>query len=171
MMLRCLLLPAFGLVAAVYSVLPGSAAGLPKEGTCRLKVKLEAKQTLEQLSAARDGILSWDENEDTTKIDCGQTQWPPMKEHCFGFGELDGQFAVSTGYCIDTDQDGDKIVWKLPPSKYLQNSTTSSYSSEVLMASGKYKGISGKSHWTCAYSGSFTAAVGVCDVEMTFKFP
>lgn len=171
MLLRCFLLPVFGVSAVFCSVLPASTAELPKEGACHLKVKLEAKQTLDQLSAVGDGILSWDENEEATKVDCGPTQWPPMREHCFGFGELDGKFAVSTGYCIDTDQDGDKIVWKLPPSKYPQYSTTSSYSSDVLMSSGKYKGMSGKSTWACVYSGSFTTAVGVCDVEMTFKFP
>jgi hypothetical protein len=48
---------------------------------CHLKVKVEAKQTVDQLSGARDGILSWDENNEAAKVDCGQNQWPLIKEH------------------------------------------------------------------------------------------
>jgi hypothetical protein len=171
MRLKRFLFPVFSFGGIVFLLSPATPTELPREGTCHLKIKVRAKQTLDQLSSARDGILSWDENDEATKVDCGQTQWPPMKEHCFGSGELDGQFAVSTGYCIDVDQDGDKIVWKLPPSKYPQYTATLNYSSDVLMASGKYKGMSGKSNWACVYTGSFTASLGECDVEMTFKLP
>ena len=168
---RCFLGQLFSFCVAICAAPHATAAELPKDGTCRLKVKLEAQQTLDQLSAARDGILSWDEKETITNAECDRAQWPSMRGHCFGSGELDGKFAISTGYCIDTDQDGDKIVWKLPATKYNQYSSTSSYSSDVLMANGKYKGLSGTSKWHCVYSGTFAVSVGDCNVEMTFKFP
>jgi hypothetical protein len=171
MLLRRCLFPACIFGAVMSFLLPATSTELPKEGTCHLKIKVTATQTLDQLSSARDGILTWNETDEATKVDCGQIQWPPVKEHCFGLGELDGQFAISDGYCIDTDQDGDKIVWKIPPNKYPQYTTTLDYSSDVLMASGKYKGMSGKSKWACVYSGTFTTSLGDCDVEMTFKFP
>jgi hypothetical protein len=58
-----------------------------------------------------------------------------MKTHCFGFSELDGKFAFTTGYCIDADQDGDKVVWKRSPSKDPKDASTLKGSAEVLMAS------------------------------------
>jgi hypothetical protein len=44
-------------------------------------------------------------------------------------------------------------------------------SAEVLMAGGKYKGMSGKLTSRCGYSGSEVEWTGLCDGEMTFKFP
>jgi hypothetical protein len=39
------------------------------------------------------------------------------------------------------------------------------------MASGKYKGMPGKSTYMCDYGGSPDLWSGPCDGEMTFKFP
>jgi len=52
-----------------------------------------------------------------------------------------------------------------------RNSAMSNDSAEVLMAGGKYKGMSGKSTARCGYSGSEVEWTGLCDGEMTFKFP
>ena len=44
------------------------------------------------------------------------------KNVVFGIDELIGAFRYSTGYCLDTDEDGDKILWKYGPRKNGKNS-------------------------------------------------
>jgi hypothetical protein len=90
----------------------------------------------------------------------------PNKRTLFGFDELSGKSRIITGYCVDTDQDGDKVVWKLVGSKVPDGG-----SGEVIMAGGKYTGMSGKSTSDCTHGGSLSSYVGHCDVERTFKFP
>jgi hypothetical protein len=95
-----------------------------------------------------------------------------MKEQCFGFDELIDGFAFTNGYCLTTDEDGDKLLWKFGPFKNRQNSLNLSGAlAEVLMSSGKYKGISAKSTSDCFYRGSPIQWSGGCYTEMTFKFP
>ena len=168
---RNFLLSVFSFGVGACLLLPASAAELPKEGTCHVKSKADGKQTVDSLSAKVDGISSWDETYEIISVDCGQAQLPPRKTHCFGLDELDGKFAASTGYCIDTDQDNDKIIWEIAPSKEPQYALTLSSSTDVLMASGKYTGMSGKSTSDCTHGGSLSSYVGHCDVERTFKFP
>jgi hypothetical protein len=114
--------------------------------------------------------VSWDDTR-TVSFDCGPTQWPQIKQRCFGFTELNHDFMSSNGYCLDTDEDGDKVLWKLVPNKWTGHGSNISGSDEVLMASGKYKGMSGKSTYNCSYTGSSTHWSGQCDAEMTFKLP
>ncbi|MGA9850409.1 MAG: hypothetical protein WBQ45_22565 [Roseiarcus sp.] len=152
---------------------PAIATELPKEGTCRYAMKVDGKQTVDELNVAKnDGIAYWDETETPGDKDCGQTQWPPMKpSHCYGFSELDGKLAFSTGYCVEADEDGDKIIWKMDPTKDNQYASALNGTSQILMGGGKYTGISGKSKWHCTYGGSFTKYAGRCDIEETLKFP
>ncbi len=91
--------------------------------------------------------------------------------HCYGFSELDGKLAFSTGYCVEADEDGDKIIWKMDPTKDNQYASALNGTSQILMGGGKYTGISGKSKWHCTYGGSFTKYAGRCDIEETLKFP
>jgi hypothetical protein len=172
MLIRNSLLSVFGIGVATYLVLPATSAELPKEGTCHLKVEVEGKKDFDRSSSVGpNGITGWDETHTLTG-DCGQTQWPSMNEHCFGFDKLIGDFAFTNGYCLGTDEDGDKLLWKFGPLKYKQiSSVITGALSEVLLSSGKYKGISAKSTSDCSYSGSLTQWSGHCDVDMTFKFP
>jgi hypothetical protein len=172
MLFRDFLLSVLSFGAVDWSVLPATSTELPKEGTCHVSSKLEGKLELDKSSSVGPNTLeSWGETH-TTTIDCGQTQWPAIKERrCFGYDELIDVLRFTTGYCLDTDVDGDRVLWKLVPSKRGKNSAMSSGSTEVLMASGKYKGMSGKSTSRCGYSGSEVEWTGLCDGEMTFKFP
>jgi hypothetical protein len=158
--------------AVAWSVFPATSTELPKEGACHVSSKLDGKLELDKSNAVgSNAIESWGETH-TTTVDCGQTQWPAIKERrCYGFDELIGSLRFSSGYCLDTDPDGDRILWKLVPSKRGRNSAMSNDSAEVLMAGGKYKGMSGKLTSRCGYSGSEVEWTGLCDGEMTFKFP
>jgi hypothetical protein len=168
---RNFLLSILSFGALALSESPAASTELPKEGTCHVNSKLEGKLDVDKSNAVgSNAITSWDETVDVS-IDCGQTQWPAIKERCFGFDELNGALRVSNGYCLDTDADGDRVLWKLVPSKRGRNSATSNDSAEVLMAGGKYNGMSGKSTSRCGYSGSEVKWTGLCDGEMTFKFP
>jgi hypothetical protein len=112
----------FGAVACL--VFTATSAELPKAGTCHVKSKLEGKADVDKSSSVGlDGIAPWDETQ-TMIFDCGQTQWPPMKQHCFGFNELIGDFGSTTGYCLATDEDGGKVLWKFIPNKWKQNAST-----------------------------------------------
>jgi hypothetical protein len=171
MLFRNFLLSVFSFGAGACLLLPATSAGLPKEGTCHNKIRIEAKESSDMLGAAPAiGIATWIHT-NTITFDCGQTQWPAMKERCFGIDELTGGSRLSTAYCIDTDHDGDKVVWKLVPSKTSAYSQETSGSFEVLMASGKYTGMSGKLTFECGFSGSNAVYFGKCDGAMTFKFP
>ena len=171
MLFRNLLLSVF-VFGAVASVLPAISTELPKEGTCHVDSKLEGKLDLDKSSSVgSDGIESWDETH-TTTINCGHIRWPAIKErHCFGLDEVSGALRLASGYCLDIDEDGDKVLWKIAPNKRGKNSAMSSDSAEVLLANGKYKGMSAKSTYRCGYGGSYAKWSGLCDGEMTFKFP
>ena len=172
MLFRNFLLSAISFGAVPCSVLPATSTEFPKEGTCHVSSKLEGKLDLDKSSSVgSNSIESWGETH-TTTIDCGKTQWPAIRERrCYGYDELIGVLRFTTGYCLDTDADGDRVLWKLVPTKRGKNSAMSSGSTEVLMAGGKYKGMSGKSTYRCGYSGSEVEWTGLCDGEMTFKFP
>ena len=171
MLFRNFIVPILSLGAVAWSVFPATSTELPKEGACKFNSKLAGKLDTDKSNAVgSDAIESWGETL-TVTMDCGQTQWPAMKQQCFGFDELIGSLRSSFGYCLDTDSDGDRILWKLIPGKRGRNSAMSNGSAEVLMAGGKYKGMSGKSTSRCGYSGSEVAWTGLCDGEMTFKFP
>jgi hypothetical protein len=171
MLFRNFVLSALSFVAVAWSVFPATSTELPKEGACKFNSKLSGKLDTDKSSAVgSDAIESWGETI-TITMDCGQTQWPAIKQQCFGFDELIGALRFSSGYCLDTDSDGDRILWKLVPGKRGRNSAMSNDSAEVLMAGGKYKGMSGKSTSRCGYSGSEVEWTGLCDGGMTFKFP
>ena len=147
------------------------AAEFPKDVTCHIKESTQGKQTVDPVGDRKVGIVSWSEIEDFTSVDCGETKWPPTQERCFGFAESDGQNAVTTGYCVDTDSDGDKIVWKIPAITASLYASALSGHNEVLMGSGKYKNLSGKTTYECAYSGTFEAYGATCNLVRTFHFP
>lgn len=171
MSLRNLLLSILSFGAVALSVSLATSTELPKEGACHVNSKLEGKLDVDKSNAVgSNAITSWDETIDVS-IDCGQTQWPAIKERCFGFDELVGARRVSNGYCLDTDADGDRVLWKIVPGERGRNSPMSNNSAEVLMAGGKYSGMSGKATSRCGYSGSEVKWTGLCDGEMTFKIP
>lgn len=172
MLFRSLLLSLANFCIVSSFGLPATSTELPQEGTCHVDVQFKGKLDVDKSnSVGPDGIEVWGETHITT-FNCGQTKWPATKEErCFGFDELIGAYRYSTAYCLATDEDGDKILWKFVPNKSTKWSDTIRGSRDVLMASGKYKGMSGKLTYTCYYGGYPAEWNGLCDGEMTFKFP
>jgi hypothetical protein len=128
----------------------------PKEGTCKFKVTVAGKSTMEEI------FSSWSEIQTVTDT-CNH--WPKMTRHCVGFEDAGSSY----GYCLGKDADGDSIVWNILP--HSVNTSDDMVPSEVQMASGKYKGMTGKSSDRCSFSGSDTEYTGTCDVEMSYKIP
>ena len=171
MLFRNLVCTIFGSGVIACFISPAAATELPREGTCHTNSTIEGKVDHAQSSSVGgNAIESWSQT-NTTTLNCGGAKWPSIKVRCFGFNEVIGAFRTPTGYCLDTDGDGDEVLWKLVPSKGGANPLVSGGSSEVLMASGKYEGMSGKSTFSCGYYGSSAEWTGSCDGEMTFKFP
>ena len=59
-------------------------------------------------------------------------------------------------------------MWKLLPHSV---DTVDKIPDQVLMASGKYQGMTGKAVSLCTFGGSPTVYTGICEVEMTYKIP
>jgi len=166
MLFRNILVSALALGAAAYIATPASATEPPKEGTCKFKLSTEGKQIFTIIDSARlDGVASWDENQ---KVIENCEGWPSMTRHCFGLNELTKGSPRGYGFCVAKDADGDSIVWKVLPHNV---DSTDQIPNEVLMASGKYAGMSGKESATCKFGGSPMDYNGTCDIEMSYRIP
>jgi hypothetical protein len=163
---RTVLTSVFTLGVVACLAAPAASTELPKEGVCKFKVSVEGKQVLTAIDYAKtDGVASWDENQ---KIVENCNGWPPMSRHCFGLNEMTKGAEFAYGFCVAKDADGDSIVWKLLPHSV---ESIDRIPDEVLMASGKYRGMNGKAMSQCTFSGTLTDYSGTCDVEMTYKIP
>ena len=110
---RTILLPAVGFGAAACWVFLVASSELPKEGTWHSKSTMSAKHTLNRIGE-KGALIVVGEGTGTVIADWGQGERPPMKEHCFELSaQKDWNTVVQLMYCIDTDQDGDQLVWKL----------------------------------------------------------
>ena len=171
MLLRKVAMFALVLGAAAGLASSATAANFPKEGTCNYKVSSEGKQSFEMVNrVAIDGVAAWNEDQKTSEA-CGP--FPPMMiRHCFGLNEITKGKAVTHGYCVERDADNDAIVWKVLPHAVdaTEEDPSAAVPTEVLMATGKYKGMTGKASSKCAFGGDPQNYTLACDVEMTYKF-
>jgi hypothetical protein len=158
---------------AIFYLSPAFATDLPREITCRFETKVTGAQNVDELtSSSVDGIARWDETQTPGEKDCGQSPWPPMKpSHCYGISESDRNAVISNGYCVEEDQDGDKIIWKMDPNKNDQFYSATRGTSQILMGGGKYSGITGTSKWQCTYGASALKYIALCHIEQMLKFP
>jgi class 3 adenylate cyclase len=92
---------------------------------------------------------------------------PDHKLHCFGI--LQGAAGAIVGerqYCVETDPDGDQVVWKVTPAPHPMSATKDLQSvSETIQGTGKYSGVSITTKATCQQSA--TGLMGwklACDV-------
>lgn len=165
-MLDKVLIVALALGATVCSATTAIPTELPKEGTCKFKVLVEGKQVITTIDYAKlDGVAAWDETQEITENCPG---WPPMTRHCFGLNEIRKGQEFAYGLCVAKDANGEGIVWKLLPHSV---ESVDKIPDEVLMASGKYRGMTGTSVSQCTFGGNPTEYTGTCDVEMTYKIP
>jgi hypothetical protein len=159
--------------SAVVWMWPAFATELPREVTCRFVTKVEGTQLVDELNSATvEGIARWDEIRTPGEKNCGNIPLPTMEpSHCYGLSESNRDFVISTGYCVEIDQDGDKIIWKINPVKIDQFYSVSTGTSEVLIGGGKYAGVAGKEKWQCTYGASALKYNALCHIEQTLKFP
>lgn len=69
---------------------------------------------------------------------------PDHKLHCLGVVQgAAGMIAEQHGYCIETDLDGDQVLWKVTPAAHPLGLTAALQAvHEALAGTGKYAGIS-----------------------------
>lgn len=169
MLFRTVLLSALGLGAVAFAVFPARSAEMPKEGACHVKSTKEGKQTLNMIDKyERYGIGTFDEIGPTVS-DCGQGQSQPAKERCFGISEITNSDVSTVAYCISTDQDGDTVVWKSSSEGSELYGGYGKGTSEVLMGSGKYEGMTGTSTWFCSYHGNPDKYTSDCESKNNYK--
>jgi hypothetical protein len=68
---------------------------------------------------------------------------PDHKWHCLGVQQgAAGAIAEQHGYCIETDPDGDQVLWKITPPPHPLGPVTVQTVHEAIAGTGKYAGIS-----------------------------
>jgi hypothetical protein len=122
------------------------AAG-PKEMGVGNKFALAGK--IVQGDVAKGGTFAGIYEENGTAAGNG----PDHKMHCLGVMQGTSDAVVEQhGYCMETDTDGDQVLWKVTPAGHPLNSPISLATHEALVGTGKYAGISGTLNSTCQVS-------------------
>ena len=87
-------------------------------------------------------------------IGTGSGEGPDHKLHCLDImhGAL-GAIAEESGYCVETDPDGDQVLWKTTSAPHSLGATKDLHHVwETLLGTGKYTGISITTKLTCQQS-------------------
>ena len=92
---------------------------------------------------------------------------PDHKMHCFGImqGSM-GTIAEEPEYCVETDPDGDQVLWKITTAPHSVSAKTDIQNVwEALLGTGKYTGISMRAKSTCQVSSTALMGwAGKCDL-------
>ena len=84
----------------------------------------------------------------------GSGEGPDHKLHCLDImhGTL-GAIAGESGYCVETDPDGDQVLWKTMTAPHSLGATNDLHHVwETLLGTGKYSGVSITTKLTCQNS-------------------
>jgi len=154
-------------------VTAATAGDLPREGTWHGTAAGEGKWTMNMIGTdGNTGLIVFDQ---TSTV---EGDGPKATEHCFGVLELAKRIINPHGYCIAVDADGDQIVSKDANEDRPGFQDQAPRHSDIVMGTGKYAGITGKSAATCVFGGSFpstgsspTSYQYRCKVETTYKLP
>ena len=88
----------------------------------------------------------------------GSANGPDHKMHCLGVIQGGaGSIVEQHGYCIETDPDGDQVMWKVTPAAHLMTAPTTLAVHEAFAGTGKYSGIALKLNSTYQLSDSSPA--------------
>jgi hypothetical protein len=168
---RNILATALGLGVAACLSVPATPAETPKEGTCRTTSTVVLKSRIDYLRAPYKAIYPY-EGSGSVQGGCGLGQGAFVKEQCFGLNaQKDASTVATLIYCIDTDQDGDELVWKSVAEDLVYAAFDSNGSSEIVMGSGKYDGMTGKGKSHCEFHGDMGEWTAICTTESSFKLP
>ncbi len=94
----------------------------------------------------------------------------PGTRRCVGDFTVVKGMAESHDVCIDTDADGDVIVWKMTPEARSMAVPTMKGTGEAVWGTGKYAGVTGASTFTCESSGNPSGYTNECESQVTYKF-
>jgi hypothetical protein len=165
---RALVLAAVAAAATMLiagSTLPAETA---KEGTYSGKLRFVGKVT-QQINIGENGrdFISASEEDGKSSSD------PPVKFHCLSVDEdVNGVFEKQ-GFCVDTDNDGDQVLWKFTEDPHHSMMAVITRTEEEIVGTGKFEGRSATQTLRCAYAeppGEVTYAWD-CDVHGKYKLP
>ena len=96
--------------AAATMLIAGStlAAETAKEGTYSGKISFAGKITQKIRLGDSDRYFTEAYEEDGTS-----SSDPPVKSRCLGVDQVIDGVVEGQSYCVDTDKDGDQILWKM----------------------------------------------------------
>lgn len=73
------------------------------------------------------------------------------KVHCIGVMQgVTNKIVEQRGYCVETDPDGDQVLWKITPRAHEMGSSAVIAVHETIAGTGKYADASAKITTTCA---------------------
>jgi hypothetical protein len=157
---RIPLLFAVALGAAAFSAIPAIATD---EGTVAAKIT-STDTPLKIIPVGKSGDRVFVEEEQGTIERDGDTHpwrcvWTTLEDQSYAFD--------ARGYCIETDQQGDQIVFKTTSKG---SGGAGNDAEEVTTGTGKFAGITGKITFTCQFAGgiNYTAS---CDAQVNYKMP
>jgi hypothetical protein len=87
------------------------------------------------------------------------------KMHCFGVMQgATGTIVEQHGYCVETDPDGDQVLWKITPAAHPMAAISVQAGHKALAGAGKYAGISVTVNSTCQVASNPTGYTLNCDL-------
>jgi hypothetical protein len=115
----------------------GMAADLPKEGN--YKGTYFSRGTFKTNSLGKDRTLVvFDETGlQVTDGFLDHTTW-----HCWGMGDFAKGMGEHQGYCISTDTDGDKVLFRIAGEKHAIDQKSWKSINDCIEGTGKYEGVS-----------------------------
>jgi hypothetical protein len=166
---RALMLAA--VAAAATMLIAGStlAAETAKEGTYSGKISFAGKITKKVPLGENDRSFTQAfEMEGTSSSD------PPVKSRCLGVAQVIDGVLEEHGDCVDTDKDGDQILWKTTEEPRHYYTPIIAITEEAVAGTGKFSGRSATQTLNCGYStlGEDESVFGWdCDVHGKYKLP
>ena len=89
---------------------------------------------------------------------------PDHRTHCLGIVRgAAGAIGEQINFCVETDQDGDQVLWKLTFAPHPTGAATTQYVREAIAGSGKYAGISMTQKWTSEFESTGPSTYKVKD--------
>jgi hypothetical protein len=104
----------------------------------------------------------------------GTTAGNGIERRTHWFGVLHGakgMVEATHSYSVDTDPDGDKVLWKLVTPVHPADASAFQITGEAVWGTGKYAGVSGTANWTCQSTGDYRAYTITCDSQIKYTTP
>lgn len=90
---------------------------------------------------------------------------------CIGMQQEVKGLAIAQAYCVDTDADGDQILWKVTAKPRPVNDPNMRLASEMLFGTGKYARMMATAAFTCQLAPSAGGFARTCEGPGTYQRP